>query len=181
MPARLHPFRPLTHPGYLPELLHLLKSLQPQAETLHKLLAGPKAPAAFTAQAPLLAYLLEVLPQLPDLGDYDLFPPAAPAMPRLVVKAPGTAYLSQELIAALNLRAGQPATLYSPGWNSMYWHLDLRPTAPHNIDWYPGKRAKIKRLALPPQLLLPEQGLLLALLPGPPAYPNYYPLVPSAA
>lgn len=181
MPARLNPFRPLIYPGYLPELLHRLKSLQPQAEALHQLLTRPKTPAAIAAQAPLLAYLLEMLPQLPELGDYDLFPPSAPTMPRLVLKATGKAYLSQELIVALNLRAGQPATLYSPWWNSQYWYLDLRPTAPNNIDWYPGKRAKIKGIELPPELLLPEQGLSLALLPGPPAYPNYYPLVPVAA
>ena len=179
MATRTDPFRPLTHPGYLPELLHRLKGLQPQAQALHKLLTRPKTPASLAAKAPLLTYLLEVLPLLPDLGDYDLYPPQPLALPELILHATGKAYLSPELIRTLGLRAGQPATLHPPGWNSQYWHLDLRPTAPHNIDWYPGKRAKIKRIELPPQLLLPENGLTLLLLPGPPAYAGFYPMVPS--
>ena len=178
MATRTSLYGPLTHPGYVPELLHRLKRLHPQVAALHQLLTRPKTPTALAAKAPLLAYLLEVLPLLPNLGEQELYPPPAPTPPGLVVRAAGKAYLNQELIAVLNLRAGQPATLHPPVANSIYWHLDLRPTAPHHIDWYPGKRAKIKRLKLPPQLLLPAQGLPLLLLPGPPAYADYYPLVP---
>lgn len=180
MAIRPPAFRPLAHPGYLPEVLHRLKVLLPQVEALHKLLLGRKAPVPLAAQAPLTAYLLEVLPLLPDLGDYDLYPPPPPALPSLVVHATGKVYLSKELIIALKLRAGQPATLRSPGFSSTYWHLDLRPTAPHIIDWYPGKRAKIKQVQLPP-LPIPEEGLTLRLLPGPPAYPDVYPLMSFSA
>lgn len=180
MATRTGLYGPLTHPGYLPELLHRLKRLQPQVEALHRLLTRSKTPAALAAKAPLLAYLLEVLPLLPDLGEQELCPPPTPALPGLVVQATGKTYLSQELIAALNLRAGQPINLLPPyAYGDTYWYLDLRPTAPHNIDWYPGKRVKIKRVELPPSLPLPEQGLALALLPGPPAYAGFYPLVPA--
>jgi len=175
----LDPYRPFLHPGYLPELLHRLKSLQPQAETLHKLLSRPRTPAPLAAHAPLLAYLLQTLPQLPGLGDDHLFPPPTFPAPELQLLPTGKAYLSPELITALNLRAGQPATLHPPTFGSYWWYLDLRPEAPHNIDWYPGKRAKIKHIKFPPQqLVLPEQGLTLLLHPGPPAYENYYPLYP---
>ncbi len=176
--ARPDPYRPFLYPGYLPELLHRLKSLQPQAAALHKLLSRPKTPAPLAAHAPLLAYLLETLPQLPDLGNDNLYPPPAFPAPQLQVLPTGKAYLSLELITELNLRAGQPATLHPPIFGSYWWYLDMRPKAPHTIDWYPGKRAKIKRLEFPPQLLLPEQGLTLLLAPGPPAYDHYYPLYP---
>lgn len=178
MAARTALYGPLTHPGYLPELLHRLQRLHPQVEALHKLLARAKTPALLAAKAPLLAYLLEVLPLLPDLGEQDLYPPLSATLPHLVVRANSKVYLSQQLIAALNLRAGQPINLLPPyAHGDTYWYLDLRPTAPHNIDWYPGKRAKIKRVELPPSLPLPEQGLTLLLLPGPPAYEGFYPMI----
>jgi hypothetical protein len=176
MPSQPSPFSPLTHPFYLPELLHRLKLVLPQAQALHKLLSSSKVPSSLAAKAPLIAYLVEVLPLLPDLGDYDLYPPPSPDLPRLVVHATGKVYLGQSLIIHLNLRAGQPITLRPPGYNSQYWHLDLRPTAPNVIDWYPGKRAKIKRVDLP-AMMLPQQGQTLLLLPGEPAYPNFYPLI----
>jgi hypothetical protein len=176
MPSSSPLFAPLSHPGYLPELLHQLKLLLPQAHALHTLLISPEAPARLAAKAPLIVYLLEVLPLLPDLGDYDLYPPPAPALPRLVVHATGKVYLDRSLILHLNLRGGQPITLRPPSYNSQYWHLDLRPEAPNVIDWYPGKRAKIKRVDLP-AMMLPKQGQTLLLLPGEPAYPNFYPLI----
>lgn len=179
MATRTALYGPLTHPGYLPELLHRLKSLQPQVEALHKLLTRPRTPASLAAKVPLMAYLLEVLPLLPSLGEHDLYPPSPAALPHLLVRATGKVYLSQELITALNLRAGQAINLLPPANGSPYWHLDLRAMAPHNIDWYPGKRAKIKRVALPPSLLLPEQGLALELIPGQPAYTGFYPLMPA--
>lgn len=181
MPRRLDPYRPLIHPGYLPELLYRLKSLEPQAQALLNLLSRPRTPSTLAAQAPLLAHLLQLLPQLPEIGDYDLYPPPAFALPQLLVRPTGKAYLSQELIASLNLRAGQPATLHPPMYGSEAWYLDLRPAAPHTIDWYPGKRAKIKQLALPPQLVLPEQGLTLLLLPGSSAYADWHTLIPAPA
>jgi hypothetical protein len=180
MATRPNPFRPFTFPDYLPELMHRLKVLLPQVEALHKRLLNPKVPAPLGTCAPLTAYLLEVLPLLPNLGDYDLYPPPPPPLAHLVVHATGKVYLGKSLIIELKLRAGQPATLRPPGWNSPYWHLDLRPTAPHHIDWYPGKRAKIKHIALP-QTMIPEEGLTLLLMPGPPAYENYYPMIASNA
>lgn len=97
-----------------------------------------------------------------------------------MLRASSKVYFSQELITTLNLRAGQPINLLPPSTpTSPYWHLDLRPTAPHSIDWYPGKRTKIKRVELPPSLLLPEQGLALELVPGPPAHAGFYPLMPA--
>jgi hypothetical protein len=180
MPRQPSLFSPLTHPGYLPELLHRLKRLLPQVQALHKLLINRKAPSLLAAKAPLVAYLLEVLPLLPDLGDYDLYPPPPPALPRLVVHATGKVYLDQSLIIHLNLRGGQPIGLHPPGYNSQYWHLDLRPEAPNVIDWYPGKRAKIKRVDLP-ALMIPQQGQTLLLVPGEPAYPKIYPMIPFDA
>jgi hypothetical protein len=178
MAARTALYGPLTHPGYLPELLNRLKRLHPQVGALYKLLTRSKTPASLATEAPLLAYLLEVLPLLPGLEEQDLYPPPAPTLPGLVVQADGKVHLSQQLIAALNLRAGQPINLLPPyAHGDTYWYLDLRATAPHNIDWYPGKRAKIKRVELPPSLPLPEQGLTLLLLPGPPAYEGFYPMI----
>jgi len=76
MATRTALYGPLTHPGYLPELLHRFKRLPPQVEALHKLLTRPKTPASLAAKAPLLAYLLELLPLLLSLGEQD---PSAPA------------------------------------------------------------------------------------------------------
>ena len=99
-------------------------------------------------------------------------------MPTLSITAKGILHLHASLREKLGLRYGQPINLLPPyAHGDTYWYLDLRATAPHNIDWYPGKRAKIKRVELPPSLTLPEQGLTLLLLPGPPAYEGFYPMI----
>lgn len=173
---------PTPNPTFFLELLYRLKSLLPQVRSLQTLLHTSTVPKAWAGKARFVDQLVELLPLLPAISDYDLYPPPPIPFPALVVSGKGKAHLSQELVIALNLRAGQPANLWPPiHHNSVCWHLDLRPEAQHNIDWYPGKRPKIKKLQLKPGLLLPEQELTLRLLPGEPPYPNFYPLIPDYA
>jgi hypothetical protein len=101
-------------------------------------------------------------------------------LPELTLTAKGKVYLSQPLLARLKLRAGQPINLLPPSTPaSPYWHLDLRPDALRNIDWYPGKRPRIKGVSLPDGLLLPGQELTFLLLPGEPEFTHYHPLLPA--
>lgn len=169
-------------PLCLPDVLHQLKRLLPQLTRLQTALRSPGAPVGLTRKGPVLTQLLELLPMLPDFDQYDFYPPPPNPLPALLVKGTGKAYLSQELVIALQLRAGQPANLLPPSSvRSSCWHLDLRPDARGTIDWYPGKRPKIKKLQLREGILRPDQELTLRLLPGAPEFANIYPLLPDYA
>jgi hypothetical protein len=160
--------------AYLPQLLGELKALVPRLQAAtHK--PGARLPPT------LLAQLLHLLAQLPSFTSDDRLPPLPyDFMPPLTLTAKGTAVLSLPLITKLNLRAGQPAHLFtSHHTRSPYWYLDLRPSAPHNIDWYPGKKPKIKGLQLPEGLLEADQHLTLLLVPGEPQFADIYPLLPA--
>ena len=106
--------------------------------------------------------------------------PPTPPMATLKVTPKGTLHLHTSLRQALGLQRGQPIDLVPPVWNSLYWHLDLRPEAHRRVVWHantPGLRAEC--IKLPPGLVIAP--LTLYLLPGEPAYPNYYPLLASNA
>jgi hypothetical protein len=100
-------------------------------------------------------------------------------MPTLTINAKGRLELHASLRQALGLRHGQPINLVPPMWGSYYWHLDLRQTAPRQVLWYDNSRMRATGISLPPGLV--TNTLTLHLLPGEPAYPNYYRLLPSNA
>ena len=58
--------------------------------------------------------------------------------------------------------------------------MDLRPTAAHRLAWYADTRARIQRVYLPAGLVRTGELLTLRLLPGEPAYPSLYPLLPPS-
>ena len=106
--------------------------------------------------------------------------PPTPPMATLRVTPKGTLHLHTALRQALGLRPGQPLNLVSPQWDSLYWHLDLRPDAPRRVTWHattPGLR--VESIKLRPGLVLAP--LTLYLLPGEPAHPNYYPMLAANA
>lgn len=117
---------------------------------------------------------------LPDYNPTQHIPPARNLFPTLTISSSGTAYLSHQLITALALRNKQPATLVPPPQGSEYWHLDLRPIAERAICWYADTRPRIRGIKLPPGLVLPEHPLRLCLVPGDPAFPGLYRLLPDA-
>jgi hypothetical protein len=90
------------------------------------------------------------------------------------------AYLSRRLTDALELRADQPIDLLPPASSHPWWHLDVRPQAPNRLRWYADTRPRIQGLLLPATVLAGQQHLTLQLVPGDPAYPGYYPLLPDA-
>ena len=126
---------------------------------------GPTPPAAALASAPTY--------------NPELHMPPPPPMPTVAISPQGVLYLHQSIRTALSLRDGQPINLVPPGFDSVYWHLDLRPTAARRISRTKERRARAEGIRLPPGLL--AHTLTLHLLPGAPAYPHYYPMVPLDA
>ena len=115
---------------------------------------------------------------LPVYNPTQQVPPPAP-MPTLSVNTKGVLQLHASLRERLGLRHGQPIDLIPPVWNSMYWHLDLRPSALRRVLWHDNSRVRALGICLPPGLV--ESNLTLYLLPGEPEYANYYPLLPANA
>jgi hypothetical protein len=118
-----------------------------------------------------------------DLPAYDPaqhVPPARNLFPALTISSSGNAYLSLDIIHQLGLRNRQPGTLVPPPPGSDSWHLDLRPSAGRVICWYADTRPRIRGIKLPPGLVLPGQPLRLCLVPGDPAFPGFYRLLPDA-
>jgi hypothetical protein len=109
-------------------------------------------------------------------------PAAVAALPSLTLNDLGRAYLHPALITQLHLASGQPANLVLPRPDSAYWHLDLRAEAERFITAGNGRNLRLDGIRLPFGLLNPDNGpLLLYLLPGEPAQPGYYPLLPAEA
>ena len=107
------------------------------------------------------------------------FIPPPPPLPTLTISPKGYLALHQSLRIALGLRDGQPINLLAPVYGSPYWHLDLRPDAPHFIKWYAGQRPRVEGIKLPPDLL--TTTITLHLLPGEPQYAHVYPMLPFHA
>ena len=116
--------------------------------------------------------------ELPPYNPADHMPPTPP-MPTSSLSAKGILYLHTALVEALGLRPNQAVNLVSPIYGSLYWHLDLRPTAPRRITWTPNQRPRVEGLKLPPGLV--TAALTLHLLPGEPPHEDYYPLLPANA
>jgi hypothetical protein len=107
---------------------------------------------------------------------------AVAALPSLTINDLGRAYLHTALVAQLGIQHGQPADLVPPPTDSPYWHLDLRPEAERHVNCNGQQRFRINDVRLPFSLLNPDDGpLTLYLLPGEPAQPGYYPLLPAEA
>lgn len=119
-------------------------------------------------------------PPLPPYNPAEHVPDPVQLFPSLTVNSKGTAYLSQDLIAQLNLNNRQPATVIPPPKGSDYWHLDLRPNAGKRISWYADTRPRIRRIKLPAGLVPPGHPVRLCLVPGDPAFPGFYRLLPDA-
>ncbi|GAB3663949.1 hypothetical protein GCM10027594_32440 [Hymenobacter agri] len=111
--------------------------------------------------------------------DPDQHIPPPPPMPTLSVTPKGVLHLHASLRQALALRNGQPIDLIPPAWNSLFWHLDLRPVAQRRVAWYDNTRVRAEGIKLPPGLV--TESVTLYLLPGEPAHPHYYPLLPANA
>lgn len=108
--------------------------------------------------------------------------PPAPPLPSLSVTDQGRVYLHPALVEQLHLENGQPANLVAPPKGSAYWHLDLRPDAERYITTGNGRNLRLHNVRLPFELLSPDdRALILYLLPGEPALPGYYPLLPASA
>lgn len=108
-------------------------------------------------------------------------PAATPPLPSLTITDQGKAYLHHALVEQLHLQSGQPANLVPPPKGSDYWHLDLRPDAERFLSVGNGRNLRLNGVRLPFGLLDPDQPLTLYLLPGEPAQPGYYPLLPASA
>ena len=122
------------------------------------------------------ARFYRVLPdEVPPAGN----PPAPAPMPTLTITAKGVLHLHAALRQTLGMKHGQPINLVPPSWNSLYWHLDLRPCATCRVSWNDDTSVRAYGINLPPALV--TQALTLHLLPGIPAYPHYYPLLPTNA
>lgn len=105
-----------------------------------------------------------------------------PPLPSLTLTDEGRAYLHPALIEHLDLQSGQPANLVPPPKGSPYWHLDLRPDAERFLNpGGNGRNLRLNGVRLPLGLLDPDEPLMLYLLPGEPAQPGYYPLLPASA
>lgn len=109
-------------------------------------------------------------------------PTTTPPLPTLTVNDQGRAYLHAALVEQLQLQSGQPANLVPPPKGSTYWHLDLRPEAERFLNTGNGRDLRLYGVRLPLGLLNPDEPpLMLYLLPGEPAQPGYYPLLPAPA
>jgi hypothetical protein len=108
--------------------------------------------------------------------------PLAPPLPTLSVNDQGRVLLHTALVEHLHLQIGQPANLVAPPKGSPYWHLDLRPEAERFIIYGNAYHVRLHHVRLPLGLLNPDEPpLTLYLLPGEPALPDYYPLLPAPA
>ncbi|MGY3091097.1 hypothetical protein ACVWYF_004161 [Hymenobacter sp. UYAg731] len=115
---------------------------------------------------------------MPAYNPTDHMPPTPP-MATLSVTAKGTLHLHATLRQALGLHHGQPINLVPPAFDSMYWHLDLRPSAPRRVVWHDNTRVRAEGIRLPPGMV--SAPLTLYLLPGEPHHAHYYPLLPANA
>ncbi|MDO7851385.1 hypothetical protein [Hymenobacter convexus] len=133
------------------------------------------------ASAPSLSSPSLQQPAPRDLPVYnpDHHIPPPPPMPTLSIKPKGMLHLHASLRQAISLRHGQPIDLIPPVWNSLFWHLDLRKCATRRVVWYDNTRVRAEGIKLPPGLV--TEPLTLYLLPGEPAHPDYYPLLPANA
>lgn len=105
-----------------------------------------------------------------------------PPLPSLTVSDTGRIHLHAALAAQLQLHHGQPGNVVPPPPGSPYWHLDLRAEAERIIELADNRRFRIRGVRLPLGLLDPDEPpLTLYLLPGEPAQPGYYPLLPAPA
>lgn len=100
-------------------------------------------------------------------------------MPTLALTPKGVLHLHASLREALGLCHGQAINLIPPTYGSVFWHLDLRKSAPSRVLWYNDQRMRAHGILLPPGLV--TETLTLYLLPGEPAYERYYPVLPSNA
>lgn len=108
--------------------------------------------------------------------------PSTPPLPTLSINDQGRANLHAALIEQLHLDVGQPANLVAPPPGSPYWHLDLRPEAERRLIAGSAHNLRLHNVCLPFELLSPDEPpLTLYLLPGEPALPGYYPLLPAPA
>lgn len=109
-----------------------------------------------------------------------LITPSVPPLPTLSVNDQGRVNLHATLVEHLHLEVAQPANLVAPPTGSPYWHLDLRPEAERRIIAGNGYNMRLHNVSLPFELLSPDDPpLTLYLLPGLPALPGYYPLLPA--
>jgi len=118
---------------------------------------------------------------LPTYNPIQHLPPPVDLLPTLTVNARGRVYLSRALRERLDLRSNQAIDLLPPSNGSPYWHLDLRPEASRRLYWYSDCRPRIEGIVLPTGLLPAGQLLTLKLLPGPPAFAGFYPLLPDTS
>jgi len=105
--------------------------------------------------------------------------PAPPPMPTLRVTPKGILYLHTSLKEALGLRDGLPINLVPPIYGSYFWHLDLRPTARCEIEWYDNTPMRARGILLPPGLV--TQPLTLHLHTLTPEHKDYYPMLAGHA
>jgi hypothetical protein len=111
----------------------------------------------------------------------DLHVPPPPAMATLSISPKGLLHLHASLRQALALRNGQPIDLIPPVWNSVFWHLDLRPTAARRVAWYDNTRVRVEGIKLPPGLVTESTTLYLLPTTMERAHPDYYPLLAANA
>jgi hypothetical protein len=107
---------------------------------------------------------------LPTYNPIQHLPPPVDLLPTLTVNARGRVYLSRALRERLDLTCNQAIDLLAPSNGSAYWHLDIRPEASRRLYWYPDCRPRIEGIVLP-----------TGLLPGPPAFAGFYPLLPDTS
>jgi|GEM_PF-3465115 len=122
---------------------------------------------------------------LPTYNPADYVPPPRGLFPSLRIaptKRPGTyrVYLSTALARALGLRANQPADLLPPSAGHPYWHFDLRPAATNRVRWYADTRPRLHDVELPAATVGAAESLTLCLVPGDPAFPGFFPMLPDA-
>jgi hypothetical protein len=118
---------------------------------------------------------------LPPYQPARYIPPPHKVFPSLSVNSQGTVYLSRALTAKLGLRDKQAVALVPPPAGQEYWHLDFTFLEDARaICWYADTRPRIRGIKLPAGLIAPGQSLRLCLVPGDPAVPGFYRLLPDA-
>jgi len=122
---------------------------------------------------------LDALAQAAQNYDPAAHIPPPPPLATLAISPNGFLRLHTSIREQLGLRHGQPINLIPPTFGSLFWHLDIRPSARRRTVWYNGTGMRAEGIALPPDLV--KEPLLLYLMPGEPAHPGYYPLLPANA